>query len=65
MKKLIGAILSATMFISAISAGNDGFLIRKKMQTDLEIIKNSFQVKYAPFAWKKLYSNWNFENLVD
>lgn len=36
-------------------------LLKKRMLGDLDTIKNIFEVKYAPFSWKRQYSGWQIE----
>lgn len=38
--------------------------IKSKMILDLEMIKNSFQVKYAPAEWKKNYTGWDLNKQI-
>ncbi|HEY4831538.1 MAG TPA: protease-like activity factor CPAF [Waddliaceae bacterium] len=38
--------------------------IKSKMVSDLEIIKNTFQVKYAPAEWKKVYADWDLNQQI-
>ncbi|MFQ5728908.1 MAG: protease-like activity factor CPAF [Waddliaceae bacterium] len=39
--------------------------IKDKMVADLEIIKKTFEVKYAPAEWKKEYTNWDLEEKMN
>src|SRR5262249_24897199 len=39
-------------------------LRKTKMISDLDIIKNTFEVKYAPAEWKKSYANWDLEEKI-
>lgn len=36
--------------------------IQDRMATDLEIIKNAYEVCYAPAEWKKKFSTWDLDN---
>lgn len=38
---------------------------KSKMLLNLDIIKNSFEVKYAPVEWKKKYSGWDLEEEIN
>lgn len=37
---------------------------KNKMITDLDIIKNTFEIKYAPAEWKKHYANWDLNEQI-
>lgn len=37
---------------------------RDKMLADLDIIKNTFEVKYAPTEWKRTFTQWDLEEQV-
>lgn len=61
LKKLIAlALLPIACF-----AANDQKLLQTKMISDLDIIKNTFEVKYAPAEWKKKYANWDLEEKIN
>lgn len=42
----------------------DQSLLKTKMINDLDIIRNTFEVKYAPAPWKKFYANWDLDEQV-
>lgn len=47
------------------SAGVQSQQVTKaKMIRELEIIKNTFEVKYAPAEWKKSYSGWDLDTKI-
>lgn len=45
-------------------AGDKEQLLKTKMLSDLDIIKNTFEVKYAPAEWKKHYAQWDLEEKI-
>lgn len=49
--------------LSALSADEEW--IRQKMIHDLEIIKNTYDICYAPSDWKKQFTGWNLEEEAD
>lgn len=40
-------------------------ILKEKMIGDLEIIKNSFEVRYAPAEWKKTFAGWDLNEQID
>ncbi len=38
---------------------------KDKMLRDLDIIKSTFEAKYAPFEWKKDYAGWSLDQEID
>lgn len=64
MRALINLVLFLSFTISTSLIANDE-LLKNKMINDLDIIKNSFEVKYAPAEWKKTYANWDLEEQID
>ena len=42
----------------------DGSLNKEKMLDNLDIIKNTFDVYYAPYQWKKTYADWDLEEKI-
>lgn len=46
---------------SGISSRN----AKDKMMQDLDIIQNTFEVRYAPADWKKIYADWDLQNEID
>lgn len=38
---------------------------KNKMISDLEIIKNAFEIKYAPAEWKKTFAGWTLESEIN
>jgi len=55
------------LFILLISAtlGLHGVNNKDKMIRDLDIIKNTFEVKYAPFEWKRDYAGWSLDDEIN
>lgn len=37
---------------------------REKMLFDLDILKNSFEIKYAPAEWKHTFADWDLEEQI-
>lgn len=46
------------------ATANQDFL-KTKMCSDLDIIKNCFEVKYAPYEWKKTFADWELQEQID
>lgn len=42
----------------------DASLNKEKMQSNLDILKNTFEVYYAPYQWKKSYANWDLDEKI-
>lgn len=40
------------------------FSSKKRMVADLDIIKNEFQINYAPMRWKKQHMDWDLEREI-
>lgn len=53
--------LAPAFGFSGISARD----VKDKMMLDLDIIQNTFDVKYAPADWKKNYAEWDLQNEID
>lgn len=57
------------LYFFAILAPLAAFAVNKdqinKMMDDLDIIKNTFEVKYAPAEWKKSYANWDLNEQIN
>lgn len=51
------------IFILSI-ASCDASLNKEKMLDNLDVIKNTFEVYYAPYQWKKTYANWDLEEKI-
>lgn len=56
---LLGIVFSCSLFAAASPE-----TIRKRMLADLDFIKSSFEVKYAPSLWKKEHAGWHIEKAV-
>ncbi len=39
--------------------------IKERMLRDLDFIRNTFEVKYAPAEWKRRYSGWDLETEIE
>lgn len=59
-KKILFIIIALPILCFA----GDSQLLRTKMLSDLDIIKNTFEVKYAPVEWKKKFANWDLEEKI-
>lgn len=67
------AVLCTLMFViapftMAFASGNKATkqeLIKSKMIEDLDIIKNVFEVRYAPADWKKKFAGWDLEEQIN
>lgn len=44
-----------------VFAGPSPEMMKKRMLSDLDFIKGTFEVKYAPTLWKKTHANWELE----
>lgn len=64
MHKLFFIFISILFPFCAFSADNTQ-LLKTKMISDLEIIKNAFAVKYAPAEWKKIYADWDLDEEIE
>lgn len=42
----------------------DASLNKEKMQDNLDILKNTFEVYYAPYQWKKSYADWDLDEKI-
>lgn len=56
---LIYFVLSPLILFAASSES-----AKQKMANDIDLIKNIFEVKYAPAEWKKNYAGWDLETEV-
>ncbi len=59
-RKLLPLFFMATAPLLAFSSS-----AQEKMIADLDVIKNTFEAKYAPFEWKYTYAGWNLEAQMD
>ena len=39
--------------------------LKNRMISDLDIIKNAFEVRYAPAEWKKTHSGWDLDDQIN
>lgn len=62
IQRLLGSIL--ILLISASGFASDG-MVKKRALADLEFIRNVFEVKYAPLAWKNEFSKWELNQAID
>jgi hypothetical protein len=56
-------LLIPTMGVSSLEKAKPQS-IKNKMIHELDIIKNTFDVKYAPAEWKKQFMNWDLEEQI-
>lgn len=53
------------IFIPFLAMGNiPDPALKKMMSDDLDIIKHTFEIKYAPTEWKKKYAGWDLEEQI-
>lgn len=64
VKTIYFTLLLGLIPLSAFAI-NQEQLIKNKMIADLDIIKNTFEVKYAPAEWKKIYADWDLDEQID
>lgn len=65
--KLLQTLLITTLLFTPV-AGFTGISsqdTKDRMVMDLDIIKNTFEIKYAPADWKKFYADWDLQNEMD
>ncbi len=60
MKKLIYIYFLSAASFSCLEAGD-----KTKMLQDLDVIKSTFETKYAPFEWKKSHFGWSLEEQIN
>nr|MBA2727035.1 hypothetical protein [Parachlamydiaceae bacterium] len=56
---LFAFMLSASLGLQGVVSNKD------KMLRDLDIIKSTFEVRYAPYEWKKDYAAWSLDEEID
>lgn len=59
---IIGLILPVAGW--TMTLGKTQIDLQEKMLRELDILKNTFDVKYAPAEWKKSYSGWDLEEQI-
>lgn len=66
MFKVNGSLIAALLFITTplLSIQQNEQSLRNKMLEDIEIVKSTFEAKYAPFEWKKTYADWDLNDQV-
>lgn len=57
-------IAIVTVLTSAVGFAQDTQAYKKRMCNDLEIIKNTFEVGYAPAEWKKTFAQWDLDQAI-
>ncbi|MFZ0565427.1 MAG: protease-like activity factor CPAF [Chlamydiales bacterium] len=65
---LISCILAGAFACTALStAANESkeSLMKKRVLSDLDSIRNIFEVKYAPLRWKYEWANWDLDREVE
>ncbi|MBA3602899.1 MAG: protease-like activity factor CPAF [Parachlamydiaceae bacterium] len=60
MKKLIYIYFLIAASFCCLEAGD-----KAKMLQDLDVIKSTFETKYAPFEWKKAHFGWSLEEQIN
>lgn len=64
IKMICLTILIGLLPLSGFAVNQEQF-IKEKMMGDLDIIKNTFDVKYAPADWKKIYADWDLDEQIN
>lgn len=59
MHKYLNTFLFAISALTCLNAGD-----KSKMLQDLDIIKSTFETKYAPYEWKKSYFGWSLDEEI-
>lgn len=54
-----------TCLVGSLSLHASDEILKHRMIADLDIIKNTFEVMYAPNEWKKKFSSWDLEQQAD
>lgn len=63
MKRILCSFLLLTLFSTTLFANPP--LVQKRALSDLESIRNLFEVQYAPTQWKKEYANWCLHQSIE
>jgi hypothetical protein len=61
-RAIIITLTLAFLPIIGSNAAQDPQVLKNQMLNNLEIIKNTFEVKYAPTDWKRNYCGWDLED---
>jgi hypothetical protein len=65
MLKLVNTFFAVIVTLSPfIGFAHDTQSYKKRMCNDLEIIKNTFEVGYAPTEWKKTFAQWDLDDAI-
>lgn len=59
---ILGLVLSLPL---SIFAANSEQATKDRMKSDLDIIRNSLDVTYAPREWKYLYASWDLDEKIN
>lgn len=62
LKPRLSSLLLALSMSASVYASESG--IRTRMMGDLDVIKNTFEVYYAPKEWKQNFFGWNLESEI-
>ncbi len=62
-KKAVFAFCALAIPLFAFGSVCDG--VKERMIRDLDFIRNTFDVKYAPADWKKRYAQWDLAEEID
>lgn len=63
MKKILFGIAAMLPLFGITSASEDE--IKKRMMSDLDTIRNIFEVQYAPKEWKKTFFGWDLDTEIN
>jgi PDZ domain/Peptidase family S41 len=65
MKSLMPIVACGAAFLfPLLGLAADNQQMRDRMKSDLDIIKNAFEVSYAPKEWKKSFANWDLDSEI-
>lgn len=64
MKKILIALIVLITPCMVFASTQDQKTLKKKMLNELNVIKNTFGVKYAPIDWKMAYAGWDLNNKI-
>lgn len=65
MNLVRSCFLTLHLFLIPLAAnGGQDSTIKRQMLSDIDIIKNVFEIRYAPADWKKIYADWELANQI-
>lgn len=63
-RKMFCLLLLFVMPIISISGAEKEQALKNRMLSDLDVIKNTYEVKYAPAEWKKTLFGWDLDKEI-